>query len=97
MQSTVGVMIDHASARNKRILVTIANLLVAVPCLVLFSAQISSFLFLLLLLCAICLGEALAFPALYAIVRGVVGMKGWENAVTNSEQFNHLGKYISHP
>ena len=40
------------------------------------------------------LGEAIAFPALYAIVKEIVSIENWEMAVSASEQYNHLGTYF---
>ena len=93
IQNVTGILIDKISSQ-KRSLVVLANSLVALPCLLLFMIPIPNFSILLISMCLMSLGEAIAFPALYAIVKEIVSIENWEMAVSASEQYNHLGTYF---
>ena len=94
IQNVVGSFVD--SYKRKQQLIILANCMVSIPCLLLYNQSHPSFALLMALLCAISFGEAIAYPALYGITRGMTTQLyhsnyQWEQVVSENEQANHLG------
>ena len=90
VQYIVGFFIDSYPRKQK--LLILGNCMVSIPCLLLYNHR--SFITTMILLCLINVGEAINYPALYGITRGMTEAHQWEQVVSENETANHAGNSL---